>query len=80
MLHNPYCSPSTSRAAKTSGVNYIPPGLVSLEPRFPDIARRTFGHGETGEYEALHGRLGDGHGVLTHIKKGQYGFPYRPVV
>ena len=29
MLHNPYCSPSTSRAAKTSGVNYIPPGLVS---------------------------------------------------
>jgi O-Antigen ligase len=30
MLHNPYCSPSTSRAAKTSGVNYIPPGLVYL--------------------------------------------------
>jgi hypothetical protein len=22
MLHNPYCSPSTSRATKTSGVNY----------------------------------------------------------
>ncbi len=31
MLHNPYCSPSTSRAAKTSGVNYIPPGLVSYQ-------------------------------------------------
>jgi hypothetical protein len=31
MLHNPYCSPSTSRAEKTSGVNYIPPGLVKDE-------------------------------------------------
>jgi hypothetical protein len=31
MLHNPYCSPSTSRATKTSGVNYIPPGLVTRE-------------------------------------------------
>jgi len=30
MLHNPYCSPSTSRATKTSGVNYIPPGLVTV--------------------------------------------------
>jgi alpha-mannosidase len=29
MVHNPYCSPSTSRATKTSGVNYIPPGLVN---------------------------------------------------
>jgi hypothetical protein len=29
MLHNPYCSPSTSRVTKTSGVNYIPPGLVN---------------------------------------------------
>ena len=28
MLHNPYCSPSTSRATKTFGINYIPPGLV----------------------------------------------------
>ena len=29
MLHNPYCSPSTSRATKTSGVIYIPPGFVN---------------------------------------------------
>ncbi len=35
MLHNPYCSPSTSRATKTSGVNYIPPGLVILETPKP---------------------------------------------
>ncbi len=36
MSHNPYCSPSTSRAAKTSGVNYIPPGLVrSFRERLP---------------------------------------------
>ena len=28
MLHNPYCSPSTSRAIKISDVNYISPGLV----------------------------------------------------
>jgi hypothetical protein len=33
MLHNPYCSPSTSRAAKTSGVNYIPPSLVITWPK-----------------------------------------------
>ena len=31
MLHNPYYSPSTSRATKTSGVNYIPPGLVKYK-------------------------------------------------
>jgi len=43
MLHNPYCSPSTSRAAKTSGVNYIPPGLVySLNDHISQIVTSKF--------------------------------------
>jgi hypothetical protein len=29
MLHNPYCSPSTSRAIKKFHVNHILPGLVT---------------------------------------------------
>ena len=32
MLEDPFCSPSTSRAAKKSGVNDIPTGLVTESP------------------------------------------------
>jgi hypothetical protein len=55
MLHNPYCSPSTSRAAKTSGVNYIPPSLViAFYPGISQIGA-FFGDGSGTQHERISG-------------------------
>ena len=56
MLHSPYCSPSTSRAIKMSGANYIPPGIVipgsgGCQGRKEDHAVRLCGHRTRGSHE-----------------------------
>jgi hypothetical protein len=45
MLHSPCCSPSTSRAIKMSGVNYIPPGIVNPGLGNVNIGWMTTRHG-----------------------------------
>ena len=82
MLHNPYCSPSTSRATRTSGVNYIPPGLVSsgtaARPKMVDLRKQQtpirlqtrsncFIHATVAAMEAAYKRAGYGDLDLSEL-------------